>query len=277
MSTDERIESFVQGYRVPQKRSKAEALEILRTKIDQKTEAKPTRTLRIYWSAAAAVLLVALITSVYFYMATPSQIVANRGQLVEYALPDGSEVTINADSKFSFSKSGYKKERILKLDGEAYFSVQKGKPFVVQTKQGTVEVLGTQLNIYARKNELNVSCLSGKVKVSANGQTVIIEPGEKVSLVSGKLQKTTNINADQMAGWKSGIFHFDNIPLISIFEEIERQFDVKITTTDMENRFYTGGFTNKNLTEALEMVCLPMQLDYEIKNGNIIRIEPKKK
>ena len=275
LSTDEKVDLFVEGYRVPQKRSKAEALELLRTKLDQKSTEKPIRNLRIYWSAAASIVLIALLTTVYFYQSTPSQIVAAKGQHLEYTLPDGSNVTVNADSKISFSESGFAKQRTLNLEGEAFFSVQKGKPFVVKTPTGTVEVLGTTLNVFSRDNELSVSCLTGKVKVTANGQSVIIEPGEKADLISGVLQKSTNIQTGQMAGWRSGEFHFDNVPLISIFEEIERQFNVEIATKGLENRFFTGSFSNKNLNEVLETVCLPMHLDYEIKNGNKIKIVPK--
>ena len=275
LSTDEKVDLFVEGYRVPQKRSKAETLEILRTKLDQKSTGKPIRNLRVYWSAAASIVLIALLTTVYFYQSTPSQIVAAKGQHLEYTLPDGSNVIINADSKISLSESSFAKQRTLNLEGEAFFSVQKGKPFVVKTQTGTVEVLGTTLNVFCRDNELSVSCLTGKVKVTSNGQSVIIEPGEKADLVSGILQKSTNIQTDQMAGWRSGQFHFDNVPLISIFEEIERQFNVEIATKGLENRFFTGSFSNKNLNEVLETVCLPMHLDYEIKNGNKIKIVPK--
>ncbi|MDD2307543.1 MAG: FecR domain-containing protein [Prolixibacteraceae bacterium] len=275
LSTDEKVDLFVEGYRVPQKRSKAEALELLRTKLDQKSTGKPIRNLRIYWSAAASIVLIALLTTVYFFQSTPSQIVAAKGQHLEYTLPDGSNVIINADSKISLSESSFAKQRTLNLEGEAFFSVQKGKPFVVKTHTGTVEVLGTKLNVFSRDNELSVSCLTGKVKVTSNGQSVIIEPGEKADLVSGALQKSTNIQTDHMAGWRSGEFHFDNVPLISIFEEIERQFNVEIATKGLENRFFTGSFSNKNLNEVLETVCLPMHLDYEIKNGNKIKIVPK--
>lgn len=276
LSTDEKVDLFVDGYRVPQKRSKAEALELLRSKLDQNSKEKPIRNLRIYWSAAASVILIALLTTIYFYQSTPSQIVAGKGQHLEYTLPDGSNVIVNADSKISFSESGFTKQRTLHLEGEAFFSVQKGKPFVVKTQTGSVEVLGTKLNVYSRDNEFSVSCLTGKVKVTNNNQSVIIGPGEKADLVSGTLQKSTNIQTDQMAGWRSGEFHFDNVSLISIFEEIERQFNVEIATKGLENRSFTGSFSNKNLKEVLETVCLPMHLDYEIKNGNKIKIVPKK-
>jgi len=275
LSTDEKVDLFVEGYRIPQKTNKEEALKLLRSKLDQTNTIKPVRNLRIYWSAAASIVLIALLTTVYFYQSTPNQIVANKGQHLEYTLPDGSNVIVNADSKISFSESGFAKQRTLNLDGEAFFSVQKGKPFVVKTKTGLVEVLGTTLNVFSRNNELRVSCLTGKVQVTANGQSLIILPGEKADLVSGTLQKTSNIQTDQMAGWRSGEFHFVNVPLISIFEEIERQFNVNITTKDVKNRFFTGTFSNKNLNEVLESVCLVMHLNYEIKDGNKIKIVPK--
>lgn len=272
----EKVETFVQGYRVPQKRSKTETLELLRSRIEANEKPKATRYLQTYWSAAASIILIALVTSVYFYV-TPNQIVADKGQHVEYTLPDGSDVTLNADSKIRFSGSDFTENRILKLEGEAFFSVQKGKSFVVKTKLGNAEVLGTKLNVYSRASEFNVSCLTGKVKVTANGQSVTIEPGEKVELDSGKLKKTTPLSTSGMAGWRIDEFHFDNVPLISIFEEIERQFDVSITTKGIENRFFTGSFSNKNLTEVLETVCLPMKLTYEIKNGNKITIKAQSK
>jgi len=276
LSTDEKIETFVQSYRVPQNRSKAEALQMLQSKLENQRVAKPIRNLRIYWSAAASIALVALLTTIYFYQSKPSQIVADKGKHIDYTLPDGSIVNINADSKITFSESGFTKKRILKLEGEAFFSVQKGNPFEVETTLGKIGVLGTTFNVYSRNQDLIVTCLTGKVQVSVKDQNVLIEAGEKAELISGLLQKTSNLADEKVAGWRSGEFHFESAPLISIFEEIERQFNVTITTTGLENRFFTGDFTNKNLTETLETVCLTMQLDYEITNGTQIRINPKK-
>lgn len=277
LSNDEKVDLFVEAYRVPQKRNKAEALEILRTKLHPQIAVKPTRSLLIYWAAAASVALIALLSTVYFYNSAINYLIADRGQHSEYTLPDGSTVNVNADSKISYSKARFTKRRILKLEGEAFFSVQKGNPFVVETKLGNVEVLGTNLNVYARNNNLNVACLTGKVKVTARGESLILGPGEKADLISGKLLKTTSINPGQMAGWRTGEFHFESVPLISIFEEVERQFNVSITAKDLENRYFTGDFSNKDLNEALQTICLPMQLDYEIISGNKIRIEPGKK
>lgn len=275
LSTDEKVDIFVASYRVPQKKTKAEALEMLRSKIENKPQQKPFRNLRIYWSAAASIALIALLTTIYFYQPTSNEIIASRGQHIDYTLPDGSNVTVNAESKISFSESKFTKKRILELEGEAFFAVQKGSPFIVKTLSGTVEVLGTTLNVYARNDEMSVSCLTGKVQVTVGEQRIILAPGEKADLISGVLQKSSDISPEQMAGWRSGQFYFESVPLISIFDEIERQFDVEITSQGLEARLFTGGFSNGNLNEALETLSMTMNLEYEI-NGQKIEIRAKK-
>ena len=132
------------------------------------------------------------------------------------------------------------------------------------------------MNVFARDKEFNVSCLTGKVKVTVGEQSVIILPGEKVELVDGVLKKSNTGNSENEVAWVRGEFSFDNVPLISTFDEIERQFNVRITAKGIENRFFTGTFKNTNLSEALETVCSVMDLDYEIRKGDKVSVKPKK-
>lgn len=276
LSTDEKVDIFVEAYRVPRGRSKAEVLESLRGKMGQPVaQEKPGRSLKVYWSVAASVAVIVLLTTFYFYQPAPKQVIAARGQHLEFTLPDGSGVTVNADSKIVFSEARFAQKRTLKLEGEAFFSVRKGTPFVVKTPMGTVEVLGTSLNVYSRGNDFSVSCLTGKVQVTVDQQSLIVEPGERAELVSGSLQKTSNISTNHMAGWRSGEYHFEKVPLISIFDEIERQFNVDISSEGIGARLYSGPLSNKDLNEALEMLSLTMDLEYEIKEQKI-RIQSKK-
>lgn len=274
MTTDEKIDLFVPNYRVPQKRSKEEALEMLRSKMNTPAKSSKKRKLLPYLSAAASVALIALISTLYWYY-SPARIVANLGEHLERSLPDGSNVTLNADSRITYSKSRFTSERTLNLTGEAYFSVQKGKPFVINTPNGKVEVLGTTLNVFSRSNTFHVSCLTGVVRVAAGNSVETIYPGEKVELVSGVLQKTGKEEANQAIGWTVGQFHFESMPLISTFEEIERQFNVKITTNDIRDRFFTGHFENKDVKEVMDIVCSVMNLTYEVKDGSNITVKTK--
>jgi ferric-dicitrate binding protein FerR (iron transport regulator) len=80
----------------------------------------------------------------------------------------------------------------------------------------------------------------------------------------------TEVN--QTAAWKEGVFYFDDKPLVSIFDEIERQFDVSIQFEGDTKRSITVSFTNKKLEETLDVVCIPMGLKYEVDNKNNVRI-----
>lgn len=275
----EKADLFVQGYRIPQKQSKAATLDSIRQRIAQqdRISIKPVRNLRVYWSVAASVALLVVFSIAYFYFQSGHQemVVVDKGQHLELALPDGSEIKVNADSKVTYSATRFKYNRELELVGEAFFSVKKGSVFVVKTPIGRVEVLGTTLNVFSRENIFNVSCHTGKVRVSVGLQSITILPGEKVSWTGSELRKSTFISNEKEAGWTRGKFSFDNIPLNSIFDEIERQFNVDISATGIDGRFYSGSFSNTKLSEVLETVCLPMNLEYEIKNGNHITIKPK--
>ena len=272
LDVDEKIREFSSGYRVPQTKSKEEAFELLQKKMEKLPADTKVRKTAPYWLSAAAVLLVAILVSV-FSNYSREKIIAQNGEHIEYTLPDGSDVTLNAGSEMMFSESGFTKERKLDLKGEAFFSVKKGTRFEVNTDYGKVEVLGTTLNVYAREDRFEVGCLSGKVKVSASGMSEIILPGEKVVLEGFGLVKYKVQDLERMVSWKSGIFHFEGTPLISIFEEIERQFNIQIIARGINERRFSGSFSSKDLiTEVLDTVCLPMGLTYEIQDGNKIRI-----
>lgn len=280
LSVGEKTNLLISGYHVPQKQAKATTFEIIRQRIEQGEQIQETakRHLNIYW-AAASIAVIALAATFYFnvFISQAKVVFAERGLHVEYTLPDGSEIKINSDSKISYSASKFGQNRELNLSGEAYFSVKKGAPFVVKTSIGKVEVLGTTFNVFSREKDFHVSCNTGKVRVSVGAQTVTIEPGEKVVWADGVLKKSSFTDEDGKAGWTIGKFRFDNIPLISIFDEIERQFNVKISATGIENRYFTGSFSNTKLNEVLETVCLPMNLEYDIKDGNKVNVKPKDK
>jgi ferric-dicitrate binding protein FerR (iron transport regulator) len=73
-----------------------------------------------------------------------------------------------------------------------------------------------------------------------------------------------------LADWRSGEFHYTETPLAVVFEELERQFNVVVQAPDLANRFYTGRFNTKDLNEALQLVCLPMGLQFEANETTIV-------
>ena len=84
LSGDEKLDLFAGSYRVPQKRTKTEALNLLRSKIENKPKQKPVRNLRIYWSAAASIALITLLTTIYLYQPSSEEVVAGRNEEVAH-------------------------------------------------------------------------------------------------------------------------------------------------------------------------------------------------
>ena len=109
-----------------------------------------------------------------------------RGGTYQVVLPDRTKVWLNADSKLSFPSRFGDKERVVFLQGEAYFEVAasyrslRGRPgagrgnlrervpFIVESPGQRVEVLGTHFNInsYEDEGSVRTTLLEGSVAVS---------------------------------------------------------------------------------------------------------------
>lgn len=227
---------------------------------------------RIVGYAAAAALAALVMFQVW--MNGGEEIYAPKGQTMAHVLPDQSEVQLNADSKITYDKDDWGKERNLVLEGEAYFKVEKGQKFSVKTQHGTITVLGTSFNIYSRKDAFKVHCTSGRVEVRTNkNNSVVLTPDTKTSLsASGTLVKES-LEKAQSVDWLDKIYRFDRIPLHVVFGAVGRQFNVEITMdAGISDRLFTGSFDATDLNKALNVICFPMELS-PIIQGDKIRIQ----
>lgn len=281
MDTGEKILFRSSAFRVPESKTREAALEELNRKIAEREKilvspAQSKNTRLITWISSAAALMLILI-AIRVLHPGKTNVAAGMGRHLQYTLPDGSDIKLNADTKITFSKNDFNNERKLRMEGEAFFNVSKGSAFRIMTKNGEIEVLGTSFNVYSREKSFSVACYSGRVKVTSGQQSLIIEPGESTDLTGGNLKLYKDSRMNYIKGWLNGEFYFENSPLRVVFAEVERQFNVKFVTRIKEDKlFYTGGFTNKDLDEALESICLPMNLNYEVGANKRISIKSRK-
>ena len=134
--------------------------EMLLSNINRK-KYTPTKIIPLYkkWlpmSIAASILLCC--SMLYFYSVKPATYNTTIGESIQFSLPDESSVWLNAKSEISHNKD-WENTRDIKLNGEAYFEVAKGKKFTVETPQGTVTVLGTKFNVKQRDQFLKFVAL----------------------------------------------------------------------------------------------------------------------
>jgi ferric-dicitrate binding protein FerR (iron transport regulator) len=201
------------------------------------------------------------------------------GQHLSKVLPDGSKVHLNAGTRLSYHPHWWRFTRILELDGEAYFEVEKGKKFVVRSQQGKTEVLGTSFNIYSRNSEYRVYCLTGQVKVQTDvGEGKILQANQSLSLTEkGDLEYQSDIKADNAISWTRNEFVFTAVPLSEVFKEMERQFDIEIELGQGVVGEYTGNFERgSSPSNTLEMITRPFGLYVERIHQNKYRISREK-
>jgi ferric-dicitrate binding protein FerR (iron transport regulator) len=276
----ERLIAFTETLSVPEKKSKEQAWNELLGQIEAQTKdnqrilvpEKPERSYRPLWLAGYAAAIITLFVVLFNQSRTEdiSVFMAENGEIEILTLPDASVVTLNSSSEIRYNSNEWPKQRNLQLFGEAFFEVSKGNDFIVETANGSITVLGTSFNVFAREGQLRVTCKTGKVRVNSEDAELILTAGQTATLVNKELL-LSDYPANKIGTWRDGDFYFDATSLKDVIKEMERQFDIQLTVkVNLEGRFYSGYFNKNNLKESLQMVFIPMGLNLEIKNGEVI-------
>ena len=222
---------------------------------------------QLYKYAAAIVVLFA--TSYFLLFNNTASFKTEFAQTKTFNLPDNSEVVLNANSKIIYSKKDWGKSRNLTLEGEAYFKVQKGKKFTVNTEIGQVTVLGTQFNVKERANYFEVKTFEGLVSVTYKGKEIKLPRGTIFKVVNGVIDATNTFDVNEKS-WLQKESNFKSSALRFVLAEIENQFEYTIETKDVDlDILYSGGFTHTDINIALQSVTIPLQLSYKIDGKKI--------
>jgi ferric-dicitrate binding protein FerR (iron transport regulator) len=256
--------------------SKAEDFETFNAKYQsQKPKVKKLKWLNPLLRVASIVVIgFALYFTIFQETTIEIQTLAHEQTTIE--LPDASIVTLNAKSQVSYDKKAWSKHREIKLAGEAFFIVSKGNTFDVITKDGKVTVVGTQFNVKQRDNYFEVKCFEGVVKVTSQFITKTLNAGDTYRFLDNEFSESKTILKEPQ--WTKNKSSFESVPLKEVIAELERQYDIKITTKQLDgSRLFTGVFTHNNLENALMSVSQPMNLTYEINTANQVVIHGNKR
>ena len=235
-----------------------------------KQEAPKPRRWRLYALASAATIALAL--GAWFLLHDPAVLVASAFSTKELVLPDESIVTLNENSSIQYQSRGWKRTRVIELNGEAFFEVKKGASFIVNTKAGQVKVLGTSFNVNSRDTSFEVACYSGKVQVNYKQDSIVLLPGEGAQATNKDTLKKVRNTTQKAPTWLDGIITFEGVALEVVVQELETQFDITVQLEKGHDRLYSGGFTTDDLNIALKAVFDPMALSYEVNSDSTLVI-----
>jgi transmembrane sensor len=210
---------------------------------------------RTMWWAAAAIFIVAtgLGGWQYFSQHNRSAFQTRYGEIRNELFPDGSQVTLNANTEVTYGKGWQNgKDREVWLKGEAFFEVKKTTEksrFIVHLANFDVIVTGTKFNVNNRGSKSNVLLKEGSVIIrSPGGKEIFLKPGEFVEYSNGQLQMKT-INDILVTSWRDRKFIFEKTPLREVAAALTETYGVKVTLVDdaVAATPISGIFPNDNL------------------------------
>lgn len=230
------------------------------------------------WGIAAAVAVVGV---VLYALTAPIEHITYEtayGETRAITLPDGSAVTLNANSKLTYADNWDKAAaREVHLYGEAFFSVthqEDHQPFVVKTEDGVaVEVLGTTFDVYHRTQETKVFLNSGRIQLrlpSATDEKIIMQPGELVEYRSNQVSRK-NVNPGNYVAWTENRLVLDHTSLREMVRMLHDNYGltVEVSNPALLDQTVSGSMPTAGEKELVLQIAKAFQLKV-VHNGNTV-------
>lgn len=151
------------------------------------------------------------------------------GQRRELSLADGSTIILNTDTAIDvlFDAS----QRLVHLrEGEilvqtAADSLPLPRPFLISTRQGRLQALGTRFTVRERQQRTHLAVLEGAVKVeladNRQATPLIVNAGQRTDFSSGSFAQVTDTDRYTSA-WTQGMLMADKMRLADFVDELTR-------------------------------------------------------
>ncbi len=191
-------------------------------------------------------------------------------------LPDGTHVWLNSASSLKFPTAFTAKERVVELDGEAYFEVVHNArhPFRVKVKNTVIEDIGTAFNVNAYGHSVKTTLISGSVNVSNHKVCRVLNPGQQV-VAAADLLTVAPIDTSHVLAWKDGFFQFDDADIQTIMQQLARWYDIEIVFAGEmpPKKFYGRINRNMKLSDVLK-ILEQSNVHFDLEGENKLIVKP---
>lgn len=239
--------------------------------------------------AAVAFLVAAVVVTTWLTVIGPSDrqrplFTTQIAETRQLTLDDGSKVTLGAASALDTAFTAAER-RVMLSRGEAFFEVTKNpnRPFVVQTPQGLVRVVGTRFDVRLGAGGVRVAVSQGRVEVlqpqddtaamkDADVRHVLLAGQSVVTSKAGKLQPIVPVVPAEVASWRQGVLVYVDTPLRDILADLNRyrREPVELSDPALGCTEFTASFTTGQAASQLAMIEDALGLKEQKGTGRVV-------
>jgi len=193
-------------------------------------------------------------------------------------LPDSSTVILNKNTTLVYTSNYNKKERHLKLSGEAFFDVRKNPevPFVVEMGQSHITVLGTVFNVraYEIDSYIKATLVEGSIRFNQDDEQVTLKPNQELNF--NKQNKEIciyKVDIQSSVLWLKSVYRFQSTPMITLLNELGVIYDktICISNPQIAQTVISGSFQkNQDLNEILTILSRSIPIKWDINADQVI-------
>ncbi|WP_164110728.1 MULTISPECIES: FecR family protein [Sphingobacterium] len=252
-----------------------------------------TKLFRAITSRAAIFVLGLLSSMLIWYnypnsaeQETPITIIAPTNAITQAILPDGSKIMLNANSKISYHKDNRDHQRIVSLEGEAWFDVIKDAktPFIVSTNSYKVLVHGTAFNVrsFPDNSPVVTTLEHGSIEIlplvenNKSPKAVILKPGQQYYFdPKNNESHLSKVDSRFASLWKESEIKFENKNFKDLLKILEGRYHVHFIVKDPElfDYHYDGTIRNETLASVLDILRLTLPFQYRMGENNTVEIK----
>lgn len=232
--------------------------------------ARPRRRPRLVRAVAAlAVCCTGALLLQAIYPVMRADVHTAKGERRQLQLPDGSQLTLAAQSAVSLDFADGRREVRL-LAGQAYFQVVKdvAHPFRVTSEGLDVTVTGTAFNVDSARQRVNVA--QGSVRVATpDSAAVSLGPGHGLALDPRGVPQAHDEPAGQVAAWRQGRLIVRQERIADVIDALRPYCDDVLWLRDsaLGDRRITGVYDLDDAQTALRAVV-------QLHGGELRRLGP---
>ena len=217
------------------------------------------------WFAIPVVLALVLVWQLIPQSPSMIELTASSEGVQGFNLPDDTVIRLHEESTLQYAESFNKEDRVVYLDGDAYFNVTRtGLPFEVQIDGVSVQVLGTEFSVRSQETHTEVVVAEGQVRVTSSlgeNQSIELGPGQGVRVTSTQLSPLAPETIQDAEDWINGSVQFDATAFPEAVTRLARIWNTQITISNpaLEEETITGSIRVLPMMNTLETMCMTLE------------------